>query len=220
MSNQFNNIPKIHRADRKILTHIARLLLRLSNWQIKGKIPPYSKVIVIGAPHSAFIDGFYVLLAVLALDVKVKFLAAQWVFSKLPISNQNNDKQNLDNFGINWPFGWLQEIIVRRLGGIPVLRNRSTGLVKYLIEKLKKMDHFLLMLAPEGGMLPKKKFKSGFYIISKSLDIPILPIQFDYQNRCFNILEPYVLSNNFDDDMKKIRELFHGIKGKKHTFIA
>ena len=220
MSNSLNKIPIEHRANRKILSLIANGLLRLSNWRINGNIPDFPKVIAIGAPHSAYIDAYYVLLAVLALDVKVKFLAAQWVFSHLPISSQKNDKDDLDNFGVRWPFGWLQRIIVKRLGGIPVTRTRSTGLVNSLIERLQKMNHFVLMLAPEGGMLPQKSFKTGFYIISKNLDVPILPIQFDYENRCFNLLKPYFLTGNVENDMKELRKLFHGIKGKNHTFIS
>tara|TARA_B100001750_G_C15510338_1_gene603190 strand:+ start:1201 stop:1863 length:663 start_codon:yes stop_codon:yes gene_type:complete len=220
MSNSNRKIPVEHRANRRILSLIAKGLLGLSNWRINGNIPNFPKVIVIGAPHSAYIDAYYVLLAVLVLDVKVKFLAAQWVFSHLPISSQKNDKDNLDDFGIKWPFGWLQRIIVKRLGGIPVTRTRSTGLVNSLIERLRKMNHFLLMLAPEGGMLPQKTFKTGFYVISKNLDVPILPIQFDFQNRCFNLLEPYFLTGNIENDMKELRKLFHGVKGKNHTFIA
>ena len=69
-------------------------------------------------------------------------------------------------------------------------------------------------------MLPQKTFKTGFYVISKNLDVPILPIQFDYQNRCFNLLEPYFLTDNVENDMKELRKLFHGVKGKNHTFIA
>ena len=88
--------PSVPQGNRKILPIIARMLLRLSKWRVTGSIPDEPKIIVIGAPHSSMIDGYYVLLAVLSLDVKVKFLAALWTFSRLPIldslfpSSQNN----------------------------------------------------------------------------------------------------------------------------------
>ncbi|MEE2877048.1 MAG: 1-acyl-sn-glycerol-3-phosphate acyltransferase [Candidatus Neomarinimicrobiota bacterium] len=221
MSVSVSAVPLIHRAHRWFLSRLARILLYLSNWRVKGSVPDFSKLIVIGAPHSSLLDAYYVLLAVWALDVKVNFLGAVWMFSRLPILDAlNGDNDNPDIYGIRWPLGWLQKIIVRKLGGIPVYRSSPQGTVNQLAETIHETDNIVLMMAPEGGMAPTKKFKSGFYVLSRNLDLPILPIQFDYDNRCFNLLEAFHPSGNVEDDMKHLRALFDRVEGKNHTFMA
>ena len=75
------NIPQRKRI---ILGPLARLLLKLFKWDITGTIPNLKKMILIGAPHSAMRDAWYGLLAVLALDLKVTFFGASWIFTRLP----------------------------------------------------------------------------------------------------------------------------------------
>ena len=222
MTSQITISPSIPQRNRKILPIIARTLLRLSKWRVTGVVPDEPKIIVIGAPHSSMIDGYYVMLAVLSLDVKVKFLAAVWTFSRLPILDSlfPSSHNNPDVYGVRWPLGWLQGILMRRLGGIPVERSSAAGAVDKLVATINEMEKIVLMLAPEGGTEPSEKFKSGFYVLSSKLDLPILPIQFDYKNRRFNLLEPFYTTGNREKDMADIRQLFHGIEGKNHTFIA
>ena len=214
-------VPSIHRAYRWFLSRLGRKLLSLSNWKINGTVPQFDKVIVIGAPHSSLMDGYYVLIAVLALDVKVRFLGAAWIFSRLPIFHDlKGDKRNPDNYGIRWPLGWLQNIIIKRLGGIPVYRSSPQGTVDQLMEFFSKFKNIILMLAPEGGLEATDRFKSGFYVLSQKLNLPILPIQFDYRNRCFNLLKPFHPTGDTEKDMKELRTLFEGVEGRNRTFIA
>ena len=58
------------------------------------------------------------------------------------------------------------------------------------------MDHFLLMLAPEGGMLPQKTFKTGFYILSKN-DKKISMVAKKYDLSCFRPDFEFLLPNIF-----------------------
>ena len=101
------NIPQRKRI---ILGPLARLLLKLFKWDITGTIPNLKKMILIGAPHSAMRDAWYGLLAVLALDLKVTFFGASWIFTRLP--SLITFSTNLDRLGIPWPLGWLQKIIL------------------------------------------------------------------------------------------------------------
>ena len=219
MSVSSSAVPPVHRAHRWFLSRLGRFLLYVSNWRVNGVVPQFDKLIVIGAPHSSLLDAYYVLLAVWALDVKVKFLGAVWIFSRLPILNGlNGNNDNPDIYGIRWPLGWLQKIIVKRLGGIPVYRSSPQGTVDQLAKSMDQFNHVILMLAPEGGMEATERFKSGFYVLSQKLDLPILSIQFDYGNRCFNLLEPFHLSGDMVKDMKELREQFDGVKGQNRTF--
>ena len=75
---------KIAKKQRKILGPLGRLLLKVFRWEINGKIPDLEKMILIGIPHTAMRDAWYALLAVWALDLKVNFFGAAWVFTRLP----------------------------------------------------------------------------------------------------------------------------------------
>ena len=49
--------------------------MKLFRWEIEGNIPNLKKMILVGVPHTAMRDAWYALLAVLALDLKINFLA-------------------------------------------------------------------------------------------------------------------------------------------------
>ena len=63
-----------HKKRRRILGPIARFLLKREKWTIIGEIPNINRMVLIGAPHTAYRDAWFALLAVLSLDIKVKFL--------------------------------------------------------------------------------------------------------------------------------------------------
>ena len=219
----FVNIPigeSIPRRNNLILPSLSQLLLKVSNWELKGELPDHPRIIAIGAPHSAYIDAYYSLLAALSLDVKLNFLGATWMFNKLPIPWKSDDSDDVDNFGFRWPLGWFQHYLVKRLGGIPVYRNSKKGMINRLVDEFESIEKFFLMIAPEGGMVPREKFKTGFYILAKKLDAIILPVLMDYGNRCFNYLKPFEPTDNMEKDMEYLRSLFDGVVGKKHTFVA
>jgi hypothetical protein len=124
---------KLAKKQRKILGPLGRLLLKVFRWEIKGKIPDLEKMILIGVPHTAMRDAWYALLAVWALDLKVNFFGAAWVFTRLP--SLFTISKNLDRQGVPWPFWWLQKYLMLKLGGIPVyvpieidFKNRCFGI--------------------------------------------------------------------------------------------
>ncbi len=207
------NIPQRKRI---ILGPLGRVLLKLFKWDITGDIPNLKKMILIGAPHSAMRDGWYGLLAVLALDLKVTFFGARWIFTRLP--SFVTFSKNLDRLGIPWPLGWLQKIILVRLGGVPVYRVNSRGTIKSAIEEFSKIDNYLLLIAPEAGTEVAHKFRSGFYYLAKELDIPYVPVEIDFKNRAFNIRNPERVASNFEDESKKVINIFEGVQGATRVF--
>ena len=75
------NIP---RRKRRILGPLGRFLMKLFNWNIVGEFPTNKRMVLIGVPHTAMRDAWYALLAVLALDLKINFFGAKWIFTRLP----------------------------------------------------------------------------------------------------------------------------------------
>ena len=207
---------KIPQKKRIILGPLSRFLLKIFKWDITGEIPNLSKMVLIGAPHSAMRDGWYGLLAVLALDLKVTFYGASWIFTRLP--SLITFSKNLDKLGIPWPLGWLQKIILIRLGGVPVYRVNSRGTIKAAIEKFSTMDNYLLLIAPEAGTELVPKFRSGFYYLAKELKIPYVPVEIDFKNRAFNIRSPENVTSSFEEESKKIISIFEGVEGATRVF--
>ena len=159
---------KVPRKKRVFLGPLSRRILKLSNWEITGEFPNYKKIILIGVPHTANRDAWYALLAILALDLKINFFGARWIFTRLP--SPYTFSKDVDRLGIPWPLGWLQKIILLKLGGIPVYRNKSKGLIKGAIEEFSKMEEYVLAIAPEAGTEQVKKFRSGFYFLAKEME--------------------------------------------------
>ena len=216
---QLPEIPdKIPVKKRKILGPMARFLLSKHNWSIVGKFPNRKKMILIGAPHTAYRDAWFGLLAVLALDLKVNFFGAKWVFSRLP--SPITFSRNLDRLGMPWPLGWLQKYMLVRLGGIPVHREENKGMIESAEDILKRLDSFILLLAPEGGIKHVEQFRSGFYYLAKNLNVPYVPIAFDYKNRQFKIHPYRIVSDSFEKDNQKIKYIFDGVEGHYRTFRA
>jgi len=216
---QLPEIPdKIPVKKRKILGPIARFLLTKQNWSIVGEIPNRKKMILIGVPHTAYRDAWFGLLAVLALDLKVNFFGAKWVFSRLP--SPITFSRNLDRLGIPWPLGWLQKYMLVRLGGIPVLREKNKGMIESATDILKGLDSFILLLAPEGGIKRVEHFRSGFYYLAKNLNVPYVPVAIDYKNRQFKIHQFKNVSDSFKKDSQEIKHIFDGVEGHYRTFKA
>lgn len=74
----------VSQKERKVLGPIGRFLMKLFRWEIEGNIPNLKKMILVGVPHTAMRDAWYALLAVLALDLKINFFGAAWIFTRLP----------------------------------------------------------------------------------------------------------------------------------------
>ena len=47
-------------------------------------------------------------------------------------------------------FWWLQKYLLLKLGGIPVYRVNSKGLIYGAVEEFKKIDNYILVIAPEA----------------------------------------------------------------------
>ena len=86
-----------------------------------------------------------------------------------------------------WP---ATEIIFRKFGAIPVDRKGNSGQYDSVIEELKKRDSFLLIVTPEGRF-DATRFRTSFLFIAKELNAEVMPVQIDYENEIFNILESF-----------------------------
>ena len=205
------------RKKRFFLKYLARFLLLFENIRPVGSFLDNKRVVLVAAPHQSGKDEYLMILIILALDVDVCYLSAKWTMRRIP--NPFEKSKDIDDQGIKWPLGWLQEIIFKKFGAIPVDRRGNSGQYDSVIEELKKRDSFLLIVTPEGRF-DATRFRTSFLFIAKELNAEVMPVQIDYENEIFNILESFNIEGDTESVVKNLRLKFDGIKGKKSRFKA
>ena len=128
------------RKKRFFLKYLARFLLLFENIRPVGSFLDNKRVVLVAAPHQSGKDEYLMILIILALDVDVCYLSAKWTMRRIP--NPFEKSKDIDDQGIKWPLGWLQEIIFRKFGAIPVDRKGNSGQYDSVIEELKKKRFF------------------------------------------------------------------------------
>ena len=172
---------------RKALAHT---VMHLSRWTFAPEFPLPDRCLVIGAPHTSNWDGFYMVMAMWAVERPVSFLV----------------KKNLTDVPVIGSF-------VKAIGGIPVDREHPGHLVDRIISLAESQDHFVLVITPKGTRSVRPYWKSGFYRIAMEADLPIVPGFIDGARRRCGWGEPMRLTGNRRNDMDKIRDFYSGLVG-------
>ena len=169
---------------------VARTVMHLSRWTFAPEFPLPDRCLVIGAPHTSNWDGFYMVMAMWAVERPVSFLV----------------KKNLTDVPVIGSF-------VKAIGGIPVDREHPGHLVDRIISLAESKDHFVLVITPKGTRSVRPYWKSGFYRIAMDADLPIVPGFIDGAKHRYGWGEPMRLTGNRRNDMDKIRDFYSGLVG-------
>ena len=174
----------------KVLNLLGRLFIWLTGWRVEGQIPRRGKVIILAAPHTTNWDFVYLLGAAFYLGLSVKWLGKSSLFS--------------------FPFSR----IMKTLGGIAVDRSKSNGMVEQVVGTICSATKISLVIPPSGTRKKTEYWRSGFYHIAKSANVPIVCGYLDYEKRMAGLGPNFFLSNSLSDDMNKIRNFYEGKVGK------
>lgn len=171
---------------------ITSLWWKINGWKINGTFPEHiSKMVIAVGPHTS------------AWDIVVG-LAARHV-TPIPKAYFLGKKELFDG-----AFGWF----FRALGGTPVDRSSSKGMVSQVADKFKAHDVFRIAMSPEGTRKKVEKLRTGFYYIAKEAKVPIQLVGFDFKHKQV-IYGPLIHpSENEAADFKQIIAFFAGIEGK------
>jgi 1-acyl-sn-glycerol-3-phosphate acyltransferase len=82
-----------------------------------------------------------------------------------------------------WPLG----PILRALGALPIDRDVSASTVQQVVDIFAERDRFWFALAPEGTRKWQPYWKTGFYQIAKTADVPIVLAFIDYKKKQMGI---------------------------------
>ena len=168
----------------------ARRFLQLSGWELEGTRPLEQRFVLIAAPHTSNWDLAYLLALVTVIDVKISWMGKHTLFRP--------------------PLGWL----MRAAGGIPVVRSRSEKLVSQMARAFEKSEPLALVVPAEGtrGYVPH--WKSGFYHIARTANVPIVMGYLDYARRRGGLGPVLYPTGDVRADMDKLRAFYADKVGK------
>ena len=167
------------------------IFFKLMGWQIKGSFDPsIKKSVVIVAPHTSWHDFYIGVFVRRILKTQINFIAKKELFKP--------------------PFGWY----FKWMGGAPLDRASGQNKVKTIAKIFSEKEEFRLALSPEGTRKKVKNWKTGFYYIAKTANVPVIPVAFDYKTKSVLIGEPHYLTNDIAVDTKNLREHYKNVIGK------
>ncbi len=175
---------------RPIRRLLARIFLAATGWKPDGVRPEPRQYILIAAPHTTNWDFPYLLAFAEYFELQINWMGKHTLF--VP------------------PFGF----IMRALGGIPVRRHRRENLVESLAELFEEYDDLGLVVPAEGTRDHVDHWKSGFYHIARTANIPIVMSYLDYAKKRGGSGPALQPSGDLRKDMDEVRAFYEGKQGK------
>jgi 1-acyl-sn-glycerol-3-phosphate acyltransferase len=173
----------------RLSARLARALLRWSGWRLVGSAPDVSHCVIVFAPHTSSWD-FPLLLGVrAAFGRRVAYLAKDSLF--------------------RFPLGGL----LRLTGAVPVDRSQANGLVGALTEAFRERPELWLAMSPEGTRDYTEHWKSGFYHVARSANVPVLLAFIDAGRRECGLGPLVALSGDAEADMARLRAFYADKRG-------
>lgn len=178
-----------------ILRAASLAFLRVAGWKIEGSLPEgIDKCVLIAAPHTSNWDLPYTLMVAFALNLRIYWMGKQSIF--------------------RWPFGAL----MRWLGGLAVDRAKSSNVVAASAQAIRDADGPLqLVVPPEGTRGKTRQWKTGFYHIAITAQVPIVLAYMDYQRKVSGLGSVFQPSGDVEADMEAIKAFYAPIKGRNAT---
>jgi len=183
--------PRVPRKRNAVAKALSRATLRAAGWHFEGCLPDQPKFIITVAPHTSNWDFVVGVLARRALGLDAHFLGKHTLFKP--------------------PLGWL----MRWLGGTPVRRDVSAGVVEQVVQTFDAHDEFVLALAPEGTRKRVTEWRTGFYYIALNAGVPIAPAAFDYGRKRIVVGPALVPSGDLDADLRTLRQFYTNMTPRK-----
>jgi 1-acyl-sn-glycerol-3-phosphate acyltransferase len=175
-----------------VFKQISLFCLKAAGWRIEGSLPERArKSVLIAAPHTSNWDLPMTLMVAFALELRPRWMGKASIF--------------------RWPFGPL----MRWLGGIAVDRSQSTHLVASSAQAIGEAKEALqLIVPPEGTRSKTRHWKTGFYYIAHTAQVPIVMAYMDYANKRSGLGPLFEPTGDIDADMARIKAFYQPFRGK------
>lgn len=172
--------------------------LRLAGWTVEGQLPPHAhKSVLIAAPHTSNWDLPMTLMVAFSLGLHPRWMGKASIFRA--------------------PFGGF----MRWLGGIPVDRSQSNNLVESSAQAIRESQQPLqLIVPPEGTRAKTRHWKTGFYYIALSAQVPIVMAYMDYSTQRSGLGPVFEPTGDVEADMARIKAFYAPFRGKNADQFA
>jgi 1-acyl-sn-glycerol-3-phosphate acyltransferase len=165
-------------------------LLGLFGWKAVLELPPGKKFVAIGYPHTSNWDFIPLIGWAWATGMKASFVGKQSLFK-----------------GLMGP-------IMRRLGGIPLDRDKSKNFVQKVAEIITDRDEIFLVVAPEGTRSRADHWKSGFYYMALEAKVPIALGLIDWKRKLIGMGAYVMPTGDLDKDFEAIKAFYKDVVGR------
>lgn len=169
---------------------IGRMVLSALGWKEEGSVPDAPRFVLLAAPHTTWWDLPISLGVGYVMDLDIVWIGKHTLFEG--------------------PFGGF----FRWLGGVPVDRRASHNYVQQMADLIRSRDRIMLMLAPEGTRKDTAYWKSGFYWIAKTAEVPIVCAFLDYKRRRGGLGPVITPTEDLRADVAKIRAFYGSVTAK------
>jgi 1-acyl-sn-glycerol-3-phosphate acyltransferase len=173
-----------------LLRRSSSLILGIFGWRMEGQMPDVPKCVMIAAPHTSNWDMVIMLFFAFAFSTKLFFMMKDSVF--------------------RWPFGGF----FRWLGGIPIDRSKTSGVVGQSIEAFDNNERLVMVVPPSGTRAKVRAWRTGFYHIANGAKVPIVLGFLDYGRKRGGVGPMLMPTGDIEADMKEIRTFYSGITAK------
>ena len=187
----FDIVPASYaRRDGVVSRALGRMLMRVSGWRFEGVLPDVPKLVIAVAPHTTNWDFVIGVMVLWALDIKISFLGKHTLF--------------------RGAFGkWM-----RSIGGIPIDRESTHGVVGDAVQAFERAQRMVLALAPEGTRRLDKGFKMGFLRIAHGANVPVLLAYFDFSRKVIGFGPMLITTGDVENDIQTVLDFYRPIRGK------
>jgi 1-acyl-sn-glycerol-3-phosphate acyltransferase len=175
-----------------LLRLFSLVFLKLAGWKVLGALPAQaSKSVLIAAPHTSNWDLPYTLMVSFVLHLNIHWMGKASIF--------------------RFPYGPL----MRWLGGVAVDRSKANNLVTASAQAIREASGALQLIVPPEGTRSKTRYwKTGFYHIAVSAQVPIVLAYMDYERKISGLGPMFVPTGDLEADMVRIKAFYAPFKGK------
>ncbi|MBK7425330.1 MAG: 1-acyl-sn-glycerol-3-phosphate acyltransferase [Propionivibrio sp.] len=169
---------------------MATLILRLIGWRTVFVPPPGPKSVVLVYPHTS-----------------------NWDFP-LGVLCKARHRMILNWAGKDSLFRWPLKGFFIWLGGVPINRRESTGMIRQLIDIFAQSESFCICITPEGTRSRSEHWKTGFYQLALATGVPVGLGFIDYGNRRIGVDRWINLSGSEETDLDLFRSYYADKTGR------
>lgn len=186
----FPSHSQIPRRGGRLAAWVGQRLMKRSGWKFEGEPPDLPRLVIAVAPHTSNWDFVVGVMALWALDLRLSFFGKRSIFV--------------------WPFSiWL-----RTIGGVPIDRSASHGMVGEVVRIFQGREKLWVAIAPEGTRKKVAHFKSGFLHIAAGAGVPLVLVYLDYAKRVIGfgpVLNP---STDVAADLEYVEGFYKTVRGR------